>query len=82
MLYGQVRLKEEDTQNQDIIAIQRIQNKLLRVINGVKLADKVSTINLLSNLGMLSINQVHAQMKMMEIWKALNVENVSHYEAS
>ena len=82
MLYGQVRLKEEDTQNQDIIAIQRIQNKLLRVINGVKLADKVSTRNLLSNLGMLSINQVHAQMKMMEIWKALNVENVSHYEAS
>ena len=82
MLYGQVRLKEEDTQNQDIITIQRIQNKLLRVLNGVKLADKVSTRNLLSNLGMLSINQVHAQMKMMEIWKALNVENVSHYEAS
>ena len=44
------------------------------VLCGVRIADKISTKSLLKNLHMLSINQVNAQSKLMEIWKSVNVE--------
>ena len=37
--------------------------------------DKIKTSVLLEKLNMLSINQINAQIKIQEIWKALNIVN-------
>ena len=55
--------------------IQLIQNKLARVLNNVKLSDHKTTKSLLTNIDMPSVNQLNAQIKITEIWKAVHVEN-------
>ena len=55
--------------------IQKVQNKLLRMMTGTKLEDKVNTSILLKQMNMMSVNQINAQIKIQEIWKALNIEN-------
>ena len=52
-----------------------ILNKLLRLLNGSKVKDLVSTKSMLDKFGILSINQLNAQVKLLEIWKALNLED-------
>ena len=74
-LYGLVRTASTDPVNEDLKAIQLVQNKLLRWLNGSKISDKVSTLSLLEKFNMLSINQLNAKAKLMEIWKAINVTN-------
>ena len=51
-----------------------VQNKLARFLNAKKLRDKVPTIELLKHINMLSVNQLNAKIKLIEIWKALNIE--------
>ena len=72
-LYGTVRTANTDTECQDLRAIQLVQNKLLRSLNNTKLSDRVSTAYLLEKFNMLSVNQINAQSKLLEVWKALNV---------
>ena len=72
-LYGKVRMTEEDQQGKDFKAIQLIQNALLRVLNGTRIIDRVSTRSLLKKFNMLSVNQINAQIKLLEIWKSLKV---------
>ena len=54
--------------------IQKIQNKMFRILNNCTLKDKISTKSIASELKMLSVNQINAQVKLTESWKALNVE--------
>ena len=74
-LLGKVRLAKEDPSNEVLSAIQLSQNKLVRLLNGKTLKDKISTEVLLTNIGMASVNQIHCQIKLLEIWKAVNIEN-------
>ena len=74
-LLGRVRLRESDPVNQDLQAIQKIQNKLLRHLNHSRLKDKIRTSDLLEKFKMLSINQLNAQIKLTEMWKAINLQN-------
>ena len=74
-LLGKVRLTGQDPENEDLREIQLVQNKLLRSLNGTKLRDKISTKHLLSKFDMMSVNQLNAQVKLLEIWKALNMDN-------
>ena len=74
-LYGKVRTKESDPKCEDFGSIQLIQNNLMRSLNGTKVKDMVSISSLLEKFGMLSINQLNAQVKLSEMWKALNVED-------
>ena len=73
-LLGKVRLAESDSTNQEIDAIQRIQNKLVRILNSVRLMDKISAKTLAKRVGLLSVNQINAQVKITEMWKAINNE--------
>ena len=50
--------------------IQIMQNKVLRLLNGTKISDKINTKVLLKNLNKLSVNQMNAQIKITEGWKA------------
>ena len=74
-LLGKVRLTALDTVCADLKEIQLIQNKLMRILNGTSLKDKVSTVSLFEKFGFLSVNQMNAQVKLLEIWKATRVED-------
>ena len=69
-LLGKIRWSVQDPQQGDLQDIQVMQNKMLRLLNGTKMADKISTKTLLSNLNMLSVNQMNAQIKITDAWKA------------
>ncbi len=52
--------------------VQRLQNKMLRILDGTLVSDRKSTKTLLDNQNMLSVNQIAAQIKLTEVWKASN----------
>ena len=74
-LCSYVRIVDSDLKNANMKAAQIAQNKLLRLLNNSTLKDKVSTVKLLENTGMLSVNQLAASIKIAEVWKSLNVED-------
>ena len=74
-LYGKVRMSEEDPTNGELKAIQVVQNNLLRMLNRSKIKDKVSIDFMLKKFNMMSVNQLNAQIKLLEIWKSLNVND-------
>ena len=74
-LLGKVRTRTGDPECVDLKAIQLVQNKLLRLLNGTTVKDRVPTASLLQKFNILSVNQLNAQVKLLEIWKALNVED-------
>ena len=59
----------------DFTAIQIAQNNFLRSLNGSKIKAKVSIESLFKKFNASSVNQLNAQIKLQEIWKALNVDN-------
>ena len=69
-LMGKVRRTEDEPKNAELMAIQKVQNKLIRMLNNTKISDRVSSAELLERLGMLSVNQLNAQIKLGEMWKA------------
>ena len=73
-LYGRVRVSGNDPECAEFKGIQLVQNKLLRTLNGTKVKDMISIANLLDKFNMLSVNQLNAQIKLLEIWKSLNVD--------
>ena len=54
---------------------QKIEVMMLRLLNGSRISDKISTSSLLTKFNMLSVNQINAQMKLSEMWKAVNDED-------
>ena len=74
-LYGKARTSQEDPTNGDLIAIQKVQNKLARFLNGKTLKDQMCTRVLLEKANLLSVNQLNAKIKLQEIWKVLNIED-------
>ena len=72
-LYGNVRLNNQDPVCLELKAIQTKQNDLLRSLNGTKIKDKVSVAFLLEKFNIRSVKGLlNAQIKLLEIWKALN----------
>ena len=61
-LFGKVRRNIEDPINEDISALQKLQNKMLRLITGTSLQDRISTKKLLEQTNSLSIHQINAQI--------------------
>ena len=56
-------------------AAQIAQNKMLRLLDNSTLSDRVSTMDLLKKANMLSVNQLSANIKLTEAWKACNIVN-------
>ena len=74
-MLGKVRLKASDPINKDFDNIQKVQNKLVRMLTKTNLLDKISTASLLAKTNMMSVNQMNCQIKIQEIWKSLNISN-------
>ena len=48
---------------------------MLQLLNNVKISDKKRSQVLANILNILSVNQLNAQIKITEMWKAMNVSN-------
>ena len=74
-LCGKIRWKESDTTTKLMKDLQISQNKMLRLLNNTRICDKVSTASLLQKFNMMSVNQINAQIKLSEMWKAVKDED-------
>ena len=74
-LCNSVRLCNEDPKNANMMSLQVAQNKMLRMINGTTLKDHITTASLLEKFNLPSVNQLAAEIKIVETWKILNVQN-------
>ena len=74
-LTGKIRWTKEDPKDTNSSLLQKAQNKMLRCINNSQLGDKIRTQSMLEKFKMLSVNQMNAQIKLTEIWKAENTSN-------
>ena len=57
--------------------LQKSQNKLLRVLTGKKVSDRIKIDEMLKSLQMMSVIQIAAKIKLTDMWKALNLLSVS-----
>ena len=73
-LCNHVRLKPDDPSNALMDAVQIAQNKMLRILDRVSLKDHVSSASLLAKYNLPSVNQLAAQIKLIEGWKCTNIE--------
>ena len=71
---GQIRWSDADPQSILLKNLQKSENKLLRFLNKTYIKDKISNKSMLEKHGMLSVNQINAQIKLTEMWKAVNDE--------
>ena len=72
-LCSKVRMCEEDTKPAYMKELQLTQNRLLRALNKTQVKDKVSIKEMLDKFNLLSVNQLAAQIKLLEVWKAVNI---------
>ena len=68
---GKIRWNESDTTPKLLKDLQMSQNKMLRLLNNSRISDRISTSSLLKKFNMMSVNQINAQMKLSEMWKAV-----------
>ena len=47
---------------------------MLRLINNSRIKEKISSASILDKFNLLSVNQLAAQIKLIEVWKSLYVE--------
>ena len=74
-LYGKIKWSKTDTQEKWLTDLQLNQNKMLRFLNGSKISDRISTESILVKYNLLSVNQLNAQIKIMEMWKATHIDH-------
>ena len=72
---GKIRWKVSDPTPKLMKDLQVSQNKMLRLLNNSRISDKISTASLLAKFNMMSVNQINAQMKLSEMWKAVRDED-------
>ena len=70
-----IRWLDSDSTPKLLKDLQLSQNKMLRLLNGSRISDRVSTASLLTKFNMMSVNQINAQIKLSEMWKAVNDED-------
>ena len=74
-LWYPTRISQDDPQSGSIQRVEKEFNKCLRLLNKCKLEDKVSINKMLENLEWLSINQLSAEIRLIEAWKGANLED-------
>ena len=74
-LYAKVRTNNECPTSAIMENLQKTQNKLIRTLENVRLKDRNRTSDMLTKNKMLSVNQLQAQVKLTELWKAVNTGN-------
>jgi hypothetical protein len=66
-LYSDVRITNKPPTSQFLEELQESQNKLLRALTGRKVSDKIKIVEMFKSLQMMSVNQIAAQLKLIEV---------------
>ena len=72
---GQIRWNDSDPTPKLMKDLQVCQNKMLRLLNNSRISDRISTASMLTKFNMMSVNQINAQIKLSEMWKAVKDED-------
>ena len=84
-LCTRVQQTNEEKKSELLKTLQLTQNRLLRLLNKSRVSDRVSIESMLSKFQLLSVNQLAAEIKLLEVWKSVNVEgcpiNLESYSA-
>ena len=56
-------------------SLQLTQNRLLRALNNSRVKDKISIKSMLDKFSLLSVNQLAAKIKLVEVWKSIHCED-------
>ena len=74
-LYGKVRFNDSDPTDSLLDNVQITQNKFARFLHGSTLMDRINTNTIFKETNLLSVNQINAQIKLLEVWKSLNIKS-------
>ena len=74
-LYCPIRIKESDPAHSSINAIRVVYNDLLRLLCKSKRKERKPIKEMLEELGWLSLNQMCCEVRLIEVWKSLNLDN-------
>jgi hypothetical protein len=72
-LLGKIRWSEEDPKSSDLGSIQVTFNKMARLISNSTIRDRKELKLLFQELGLLSFNQMNAQVKILKAWKMVTI---------
>ena len=72
-LYSKAVLNSEDVTSSTLKSLQITQNRMLRCLNRSRISDKISVTSMLEKFGLLSVNQLAVQIKLIEVWKSVNM---------
>ena len=70
-----VRCSEEERKTNNMKVAQLAQNKMLRLMDGKAIKDRIRISDLLKKAELLSVNQLAAEIKLTEAWKTVNKPN-------
>ena len=56
-------------------SLQVAQNKFARFVHGSTLMDRINTKIIFKETNLLSVNQINAQIKLLEVWKSKNYDS-------
>ena len=74
-LFCPIRLKQDDPNPTSINGIKVIYNDLLRLLCSSKRDNRKPRKEMLDQVGWLSINQMSCEIRLIEVWKSLHLEN-------
>ena len=74
-LFWPVRIENSDPHPTAIHGIKVIFNRMLRILCGTVQENRMSVKKMLQKLDWLSINQMAAEVRLIETWKALNLDS-------
>ena len=73
-LWAKVRTIEAQPESGLVRDVQKVQNRLLRIMERKRISDRTVVKDMLERQKMLSVNQTVAQIKLTEVWKARHTE--------
>ena len=74
-LFCPIRIKPDDPNHTSINGIKVIYNDLLRLLCSSKRENRKPIQEMLDQVGWLSINQMSCEIRLIEVWKSLNLKN-------
>ena len=74
-LYCPIRIKETDPAHSSINSIRVTYNDVLRLLCNSRRQERKPIGEMLEELGWLSLNQMCCEVRLIEVWKSLNLDN-------
>ena len=74
-LYCPVQIEEDSPISGSIADLRKVFNDCLRLLKGKVISDEVSIKSMLEDLGLLSLNQLAAETRLLEAWKTVHQED-------